>query len=192
MTAARYVRRRADVQKQRALLGGLTGDELGEQRKCLRWSQTDEALELALDADAARLAREQANAGDAQAVEAVQRADQLDPAVVSEVRAIEATPRESPQPVGPDDPALLREIRAALAEHRDRGWAFDRAWAATAGALVPDKRALGVWRVALQSTRGAWERAYEGDSDQAAEQLAGLLEGLDPTDDRSPQTMAAA
>lgn len=178
----RYLQRRGDVQREQAKLPGLCEKALAEQRKCFRWSQIDEALELALEPAAHALATDQAAAGDAQAQEALQRADALDGALVSEVRRIRTIPRKSPAPVETDAPTVVREVRFALAAHRERGDAFDTAWSSTVGLLQPDKGAVGIWRLALQSTRGSWKAAYEGaDGHQGADQVA-ALEGLDHHD----------
>jgi hypothetical protein len=191
----RYLQRRRDVQREQAKLPGLCEKALAEQRKCVGWAQIDESLELCLSPAAAKLARAQADTGDLQAGAALQRADVIDGALVDEVRAIRQTVREAPAPVGVEDPHLLRSIREALASRRERGESFDEAWRATAGRLVPDNGAAGVWRLALLGTRASWRSAYEGNGDQGGERVAGLLSGLDALDDwqeTTAGTMAAA
>lgn len=189
---ARYLERRDDVRRETERLDGVTGYASAAGRKDLALAEREEALELRLSPVAAQLARAQAAGGDEQAREALERADQLDAALVDEVRRIRATPRKPPNPLPPEHPGPLIAVREALASHRERGLPFDRAWEATADRLSADKRVTGRWRSALLATRAAWKAAYLRADDPATTAVSALA-GSSAEDWReTPNTSVAA
>jgi hypothetical protein len=77
-----------------------------------------------------------------------------------------------------DEFAIVREI---LAAERDRGLAFELAWARAIRGRSPEARE------ALEATRGAWERAYRGERQETWEvAVRRLVEWLNEPEARVP------
>ena len=146
-----------EIARLRAVEAAAAGySELRTARLDLRWAEVDRARALQADAEALQVARELADAGDADAIAAVALAEELEPDPPPTAAARPAVERPREEHAGYELPDLSGFV-ALLAEQRRGGASFQAAWASATVRLGLREGELG--RV-LAITRPEWQAAF--------------------------------
>ena len=130
-------------------------------RSDLRWALIERARAIQSDYAALEAAITLADGGDAEAIEALNLADELDveppPRSISHPEAIRSWPERLVAGLEVPEVRRLDDLVDALAEQRRHGVPFDSAWASAVARLEMCDGELGS---VLRDTKEAWRCAY--------------------------------